>query len=143
MNYKEFHKKIEKCEEKMIEACVGDHKKLEKLVLTLSCADSLSTISSRDITVSFEQKGGQHPVTAVCGKDDDIAFAIYNLMDYHDNFYEILTRVCAFRKMYECESFKAESHIYNCESKEQQDLLMEPLRRSPEEVDRLKEELKK
>lgn len=143
MNYEEFHKKIKKSEEKMVEAVVGDHKKNEYISLTLSCASSLSKISSRDITVSFEQKGGQKSICAIHGKENDIAFAIYNLMDYNDNFYETLTRVCAFRKMYECGSFKTESRIYNCESKEQQEIFRELLRKSPEEVDRLKEELKK
>ncbi len=143
MNYEEFHKKIKKSEEKMVEAVVGDHKKNEYISLTLSCASSLSKISSRDITVSFEQKGGQRPICAIHGKENDIAFAISQLMDYDDNFYETLTRVCAFRKMQEGESFKAKTTSINCDSKEQQDVFRELLRRSPEEVDRLKEELKK
>ena len=137
MNFEEFKEKKAECNRKLKEAVVIDEMReaLENFII----ADKLKDLDKRKISLTYEQVPGKPPIIGVEGNGLDIAFAIGQIMDYDDSFYDVLRFVCHYRRIQELGAFKVVSggKIY-CENKEQRDLIRELWSKSPEELEKLK-----
>lgn len=138
--FEEFRKNKAECNRKLKEAVEldGFREGLECIMV----ADKLNGLDEREISVTFEQVPGKPPIVGVKGNGLDIAFAICQLMDYDDSFYEVLKFVCHYRRIQELGAITVvNGGKINCEGKEQRDLIRELWNKSPEELEKLKKDL--
>lgn len=138
--FEEFRKNKAECNKKLKEAVVVDE--FREVVETMAVTDQLKGIEKRKISLTYEQVPGKPPIVGVQGNSLDIAFAINQIMDYDDSFYEVLKFVCHYRRIQELGAIKVvSSEKINCENKEQRDLIRELWNKSPEELEKLKKDL--
>lgn len=138
--FEEFRKNKAECNRKLKEAVEldGFRENLECIMVT----NKLNGLDEREISVTFEQVPGKPPIVGVKGNGLDIAFAICQLMDYDDSFYEVLKFVCHYRRIQELGGITVvNGGKINCEGKEQRDLIRELWNKSPEELEKLIKDL--
>lgn len=140
MDFEEYKKNKAECNRKLKEAVELDN--FRESLECIMAADKLKGIEKREISVTFEQVPGKPPIVGVKGNGLDIAFAICQLMNYDDNFYEVLQFVCHYRRIQELGRITVvNGGKINCEGKEQRDLIRELWNKSPEELEKLKKDL--
>lgn len=101
-------------------------------------------MTEKKVQITYQMIPGKPPLCGVQGSTFDIAFALEQLMNFDDNFYDILSLVCAYRRVEECGGFKVSNDIkIDCESDEQRDLIREIYNKSPEELEKIKKDLSK
>lgn len=138
--FEEFKKNKAECNRKLKEAVVVDE--FREVVATMAVMDQPKGIEKRKISLTYEQVPGKPPIVGVQGTSLDIAFAINQIMDYDDSFYDVLRYVCHYRRIQELGAIKVvDSTKINCENKEQIDLIRELWNKSPEELEKLKKDL--
>lgn len=138
--FEEFKKNKAECNRKLKEAVAVDE--FREVVETMAVMAQLKGIEKRKISLTYEQVPGKPPIVGVQGTSLDIAFAINQIMDYDDSFYEVLKFVCHYRRIQELGAIKVvSSGKINCENKEQRDLIRELWNKTPEELEKLKKDL--
>ena len=140
--FEEFKKEKAECNRKLREAVEVDE--MKEALECLSVVKNLEGIDERKISVTFEQVPGKPSIVGIHGKPLDLAFAVCQIMDYDESFYEVLKFVCHCRRIQELGAFKVINDTkIDCENEEQKDLMRELYKKSPEELEKIKEELKK
>ena len=138
--FEEFRKNKAECNRKLKEAVVVDE--FREIMETMAVTDQFKGIEKRKISLTYEQVPGKPPIVGVQGNGLDIAFAINQIMDYDDSFYEVLKFVCHYRRIQELGGITVvNGGKINCEGKEQRDLIRELWNKSPEELEKLKKDL--
>lgn len=138
--FEEFRKNKAECNRKLKEAVVVDE--MRECIENIMTANNLKGIYQRKISLTYEQVPGKPPIVGVQGTSLDIAFAINQIMDYDDSFYDVLRYVCHYRRIQELGAIKVvDSTKINCENREQRDLIRELWNKSPEELEKLKKDL--
>lgn len=138
--FEEFKKNKAESNRKLKEAVVVDE--FREVVETMAVMDQLKGIEKRKISLTYEQVPGKPPIVGVQGTSLDIAFAINQIMDYDDSFYDVLRYVCHYRRIQELGVIKVvDSKKINCENREQRDLIRELWNKTPEELEKLKKDL--
>ena len=140
--FMEFKEKKDECNRKLKEAIELDvaNEALELMI----ASKTLDEVTERDVNATFEQKAGRMPLVGVQGSKHNIAFAISQIMEFNDDFYGILKLVCVYKRLQELGAFKLLSAgKIDCEGKEQKDLIRELMKKSPEELEKIKKDLKK
>lgn len=90
-------------------------------------------------SVSCEVEDG-NPRCAIKASKFGLAFAIYQLLDFEDNFWQMLHLVMTVKEFMHFNT-KTEKVKHNNESKEQFDVLQALKKKSPEELKALKEKV--
>lgn len=138
--FEEYKKNKAECNRKLKEAVAVDE--MRECIENIMSANNLKGIDKRKISVTYEQVPGKPPIVGVQGNALDIAFAINQIMDYDDSFYDVLRYVCHYRRIQELGAIKVvDSKKINCENKEQRDLIRELWSKTPEELEKLKKDL--
>lgn len=140
MEFEEYKKNKVECNRKLKEAVELDA--FREAIECIMATNNLKGIEKREISVTFEQVPGKPPLVGVKGNGLDLAFAICQLMNYDDSFYEVLQFVCHYRRIQEIGGITViNGGKINCEGKEQRDLIRELWNKSPEELEKLKKDL--
>lgn len=140
--FTEFKEKKDECNRKLKEAVELDvaNEALEIII----ASKALDEVTERNINATFEQKAGRMPLVGAQGSKHNIAFAISQIMEFDNDFYGILKLVCAYKRLQEIGAFKVFSAgKIDCEGREQRDLIRELMNKSPEELEKIKKDLKK
>lgn len=138
--FEEYRKNKAECNRKLKEAVEVDE--FREVVETMAVMDQLKGIEKRKISLTYEQVPGKPQIVGVEGTVLDIAFAINQIMNFDDSFYDVLRFVCCYRRIQELGVFKVVSDgKINCKNKEQRDLIRELWSKSPEELKKLKKDL--
>lgn len=140
MKFNEFKEKLEKCNKALNEAVNKD--KLHQSLDNIMIAKNKEHIAEKKTQITYQQAPGKPPLCGIQGSKFDIAFALEQLMDFDDDFYNMLSLVCACRRVQEGGGFIITNDIkIDCKSEEQRDILRELYNKSPEELKKIKKDL--
>lgn len=140
-NYKKFSDEMDKYREEV-----------KREFNKISSADSSNLIIMMNLTLWFIQNLEKEKYSVSCEVEDGnprlaikaskfgLAFAIYQLLDYEDNFWQMLRLVMTVKEFMHFNT-ETEKVRYNNESKEQFDVLQALKKMSPEELKALKEKV--
>ncbi len=140
-DFEEFRNKRKEMAKKMEKAI--DNRSFEALMQLLDIKLHLDEIVKQDAEIIYTMNGDSAPYISLHCSRHMLALAIMAMMNYDDDFYEMLSLVCRMKELEEMGIIKAVGEIHKCQSKEELHVMREMLNKSPEEVEKLKKELEK
>lgn len=141
---KEFEKYSNKRKEmaKKMEKAI-DNRSFEALIQSLDIKMHLNEILKQDTEIIFTMNGDSAPCISLHCSRHMLALAIVAMMNYNDDFYDMLSLICRMKELEEVGIINQVGETHKCQSKEELHVMREMLNKSPEEVEKLKKELEK
>lgn len=140
MDFDEFREKRKEINEKLQKAVDGNT--IEALLHHIAIQKGIEDVMNKEMEFTFKSRKG-NPVMSFYGTNIGLAFAITEIMDHDDNFYEMLNLVCRVWEMKKLNGYQAEAFSHKCETKEELDIMREMANKSPEDREKIIEQLKK
>ena len=138
--FEEFRNKRKEVQEKMEKAINGYS--FDSLVDTIMIKTHIDEVVKEVTEITYSSDDGAPCIAMRCSRIG-LALAISQLMNYNNDFYGMLRLVCRMRELEEIGSIRIEGKGHLCESEEEFNVLKEMANKSPEELEKLKEELSK
>lgn len=140
MDFDEFRKKRKEINEKLQKAIDGNT--IEALLNHISLLKGIEDVMNKEMEFTFKSRKG-NPVMSLYGSKIGLAFAITEFMDHDDDFYGMLNLVCRVWEMKKLKGYQSEGFSHICETKEELDIMREMANKSPEDREKILEQLKK
>lgn len=139
--FEKFRNKRKEIAKKMEKAI--DNRSFEALMQILDIKMHLNESLKEETEIIFNMNGDSAPCISLHCSRYMLALAIMAMMNYNDDFYDMLSLICRMKELEEMGTIKAVGERHECQSKEELHVMREMLNKSPEEVEKLKKELEK
>lgn len=140
MDFDEFREKRKEINEKLQKAVDGNT--IEAMLHHISLQKGIEDVMNKEMEFTFKSREGK-PVMSLYGSRVGLAFAITEFMNQGDDFYGMLNLVCRVWELKQFNGIQTEGFSHICESKEELDIMREMANKSPEDREKILEQLKK
>ena len=118
------------------------NKKIENEFFRLAINNALPELGEKDFKYLVEQKNG-HPLVMAQGNDITLYNALYMLINTTGDFYKAIRALLALKEIeLSCGPWYDSSFKHETKTPEEGELLKELFQKSPEEIEKIKEQLK-